>query len=888
MGISSPGIGSNIDVNGIITKLMAVEAAPINTLDKKTDSFKAKVSAFGALSGAIGTFQSSLTSLSSLDNFQALTSTSNDTSVLVGSATSKALPGTYRVNVTQVAQAQTLASGGYKSPTAAIGLGGSTTVTFALGTVSGGSFGLNGTTLGSGVLTGGITPGALTINNTAIATDGSTRSAKLLADAINAKSATTGVSAKAAATVTSATLFGAAGASTFGPIDTTGGGTYSLRVAGVEIANQGSGLAAGDGVTAASLDAILTGSNSVSRALADANITTSGSAADGTLQFTNADGSNIAITEAVSGTVTGGIGNAGAANTGSASTTASAISLVSANGAQITVGGTAPGAAGLAAGIGGAYLGTGFAQDATRNSGSIVIDSKNNTLKGIRDAINKGNFGVTASIVMDGSANPNHLVLTSSTGAASTMKISLAGEAGAPPDAALSSLLAYDPAGVQNLSQKASAQDTVLDVNGIAVTSSNTSISGAVEGVTLTIGKVGSANLVIAKDNSSLSNSINGFVKAYNDLNGQIKTLSGYDPETKTGGPLLGDSTAQTLQSQIRKQLSESITGLQGKLTTLSQVGIAFQKDGTLMVDGAKLQKAIDGNFNDIAALFAVVGNSSDGEIGFTSSTTATKPGNYAVNITTLASRGTLSSAAALPPTTVIAPGTSWTVALNDSNPSSAANSASVTIPAGSYTPAELAVLLQSSINGVSKFSEAGAAVSATVEPDGSLKVVSNRYGSKSNLAITDGGGSTVASLFGAATPSVGVDVAGTIGGFAAEGDGQSLTGSAGAATAGLKLDIKGDTLGARGDIGFSQGYAYQLNNLSATFLGSTGYIAGRTTGLNSSIKTIAKQRDDFSAKLVDIEARYRKQYTALDTAISSMSTTASFLTQQFAAMSKN
>ncbi|UUZ57315.1 hypothetical protein LP419_28895 [Massilia sp. H-1] len=55
------------------------------------------------------------------------------------------------------------------------------------------------------------------------------------------------------------------------------------------------------------------------------------------------------------------------------------------------------------------------------------MDASNNSLQGIRDAINKANVGVTATIVSDGSATPNHLVLTSTkTGAASSMKISVA------------------------------------------------------------------------------------------------------------------------------------------------------------------------------------------------------------------------------------------------------------------------------------------------------------------------------------------------------------------------------------------------------------------------------------------------------------------------------
>ncbi len=890
MGISSPGIGSGIDVNTIVSKLMAVESAPLNDFDKKSASYLAQVSAFGNLSGALGTFQGALSGLTSVSSFQSLVSTPSDSTVISATANSTAQAGNYRISINQLAQAQTLGSGGYKSTTAAIGLGAKTTINFALGTVSGGSFGLAGTALGASLSSGGLSTGSLSLNNTVIATDGTTRSARLLADAINAKSTTTGVSAKPSATLTSATLFGASGASSYGDVDTSAGGSYALSVGGVEIAAQASGVASGAGLTAAALDTALA-SGAISRALADANITVSGTAADGTLQFSNADGSNIAVTEVVTGSVTGGIDNSGTANVGSATTAVGSIALVSADGSPITVGGTNPAGAGFTAGTGGSYLGASFTADATRTSGNIVIDSSNNTLQGILEAINKGNFGVTASIVSDGStgtgATPNHLILTASaTGVSSTMKISLAGSGGNPPDPALEALLGYDPAGVQNLSQKAAAADTRATVNGIAVTSSGTSIGGAIAGVNISALKVGSSTLNVSKDSSTLTTSVNGFVKAFNELSGQITSLGGYNADTKSGGPLLGDTTLRNLQAGIRRQLSTSITGLRGtNLTNLSQIGISFQKDGSLTLDNAKLQKAVNNNFNDIAGLFAAVGRGTDPDVKFASSGTKTQAGDYALNITQLATQGKLQGTQVLPAETTIDADTTWSVTLNDTTPATLANTATISLPAGTYNPSQLATLLQSSINGVSAFANAGATVTATIGDDGKLKLESTRYGAKSNIHVANATGTDISTVFGSGSSVDGLDVAGTIGGYTATGDGQTLTGAAGAPVEGLKLTVTGDAIGNRGTFGFSQGYAYQLNALAATYLGAKGAITSRTTGLNSSVKDITKQRDAFSSRLTDIEARYRKQYTALDTSIASMNKTASFLTQQFAAL---
>ena len=885
--LSSPGIGNSIlDVNAIIDKLMKAESAPLASYDKKTASYQAKLSALGTLSGAVGAFQTSLSGLSNSNSFRAVSAMPADPLVFTATAGAKAVAGNYNINVSQLAQSQTLTSAGYASKISTIGSGAKTTISFQLGKVAGGTFGMNGTALSGATLQNGISNGSLSLNGTAIPTDSTTKSARALAEAINAKSSTTGVTATAQPAASSATLFAG-----YGNVATGADGTYALSVGGINIVTQGNGVAAGAGITGASLDTTLAGPNAISNALADANITVTGKAADGTLQFTRADGTNIQIEEVVTGDVKGGIGHASTAtNTGFNVNVASSITLSSTNGSPITVAGSNPAAAGLTAGAGGAYIGSGFTQDATQATGTVVIDSTNNSLQGIRDAINNAGLGVTASIVSDGSDKPHHLVLSSAkSGANSSMKISLSGSDGQPADSALSDLLSYDASGTQNLKQNSAAQNTMLSVNGIPITNSSNSIDSAIEGVTLNVLKVGSSSLSVSKDTSTVKTSVTAFVKAYNDLNASIAKMTSYNAETKQAGVMLGDSTTQSMQSQLRKQLSTSISGLAGNLKTLDQVGITFQKDGSLVLDSAVLDKAISANFSDVAGLFSALGKTTDSNVSFTSSTAATKPGTYALNITNMASQGTLNGALTLPASTTIASDTTWSVTLNDTEPAAAKNTATVTIPAGNYTPAQLAGLIQSSINGVKTFSENGGSVTASIDGSGRLVVASARYGSVSNLAVASVTGTGVESLIGAGvTPTKGTDVAGTIGGQPVVGSGQTLTGAPGSPADGLKVEVTGGGVGDRGTVSFSQGYAYQLNNLATSFLGTDGLITGRTKGINNSIKDVADQRQRFADKLDTIEARYRAQYSRLDVTLSKLTSTQTYLTQQLASIAAN
>ncbi len=668
MPIQSTGIGSGLDVTTLVSKLMQVESQPLTTLAKKEASYQAKLSAYGSLNGALGAFQTSLSSLTSPSTFQSLTASSGDATIVSATANSIATAGSYNVTVNKLAQGQRLSSPGQANTTNAIGSGTSTTISFQFGTIGG--------------------------------------------------------------TATS--------------------GTYPPA--------------------------------------------------------------------------------------------------------------------------------TTYTQDPNQTVGSITIDGTNNSLQGIRDAINAASMGVSASIVGDGSATPYHLVLNSSkTGVTSSLKISAA----VGGDAAVTSLLNYDPAGTQNFTEVSTAQNASLNVNGIDITSASNSVTSAVQGVALSLTKVGTTTVSVATNSSGIQTGIASFVKAYNDLNTTIKNLTSFDATSKKGGLLLGDSTTQSVQNQVRNTLSTAVNGLGGGLTTLSQIGVSFQKDGSLALDTSKLTTALSSNFSDVGGLFASMGKASDSLASIIGSSTATKAGSYALTISQIATQGGLNSTAT--PTSTIASGTSLSITLDGIN-------ASVPITSGaSYTAAQLATSIQSSINGTAAFSSAGSSVKVSVDASGFLVFQSNKYGSTSNFSMADGTGTSASSITGGAlTGTAGVDVAGTLNGITAIGSGQTLAGTTGSSAEGLKILIAGGSVGARGTVNFSRGYASQLSSLLGGFLGSTGTISSTTDGVNRSIKDIGKQRDALNNRLFDVEARYRAQFSALDKTVSSLNNTSNFLTQQLAALTSS
>lgn len=235
-------------------------------------------------------------------------------------------------------------------------------------------------------------------------------------------------------------------------------------------------------------------------------------------------------------------------------------------------------------------------------AGTKTVDiGTNNTLQGIRDAINAANIGVTANIVNDGGASPYRLTLSSNaTGLSNTMQISVTG------DTALSDLLNYDPNGVMNMTQTAAAQNASLTIDGVSVSKASNTVSDVIDGVTLTLLKqtTSAESIEIKRDTTAFQAAVESFAKTYSDLNKTITDLTAYNASTRKAAILQGDSVIRGIQTQLRSIIgAEVATG--GTLTTLSQIGVSTQKDGSLKVDTAKLTAAISSNFGDFSALLS-------------------------------------------------------------------------------------------------------------------------------------------------------------------------------------------------------------------------------------------------------------------------------------------
>ena len=197
---------------------------------------------------------------------------------------------------------------------------------------------------------------------------------------------------------------------------------------------------------------------------------------------------------------------------------------------------------------------------------------------------------------------------SSNTGAENGFRISVADDDGSDTDALGLSRIAFDPpsaTGQMALTQ--SATNAQATINGIAVTTAGNTLTGVVDGITFTLNKVTTTPTIVsvASDTAAVKNLMTGFVTAFNELASFLNSATRFDASTKSGALLQGDALTTGLQTQLRSLIGQP-GSTSSKFKTLSDIGIEFQKDGTLKVNDTKLAAAMT-NLSDLRSAMSTV-----------------------------------------------------------------------------------------------------------------------------------------------------------------------------------------------------------------------------------------------------------------------------------------
>jgi flagellar hook-associated protein 2 len=514
---------------------------------------------------------------------------------------------------------------------------------------------------------------------------------------------------------------------------------------------------------------------------------------------------------------------------------------------------------------------------------TLDIDSSNNTLQGIAQAINDADTGASAGIIDTG--NGYRLVLSSDkTGADNAVSIAVNDADGNNTDTSGLSQFAFDGV-TNNLTETVEAKDAVVQVNGISISRPTNSIENLIDGVSLEVSEAGVTSTVkVSQDLGKVADRVGAFVEKFNALQQTIKGLSGFNAETGQGGILAGDSAIRGIQNQMRQIMGRVLPGLENaSVRTLADVGITTNYEtGGLDFDRTKFTEKLQANPDDVTALFAEQGRASDEQIEFIRSNVNTEPGNYSVNISQLATQGSLSG-------TNVGAGDVTIGADNDelSFLVDGETSVSIQLTAGTYTREALAAEIQAQLNDSSALSATGRSVTAEFDATaGAFTFTSEAYGSESNVSLTSVDTNSAATLgLDVATGTAGEDVAGTINGQRATGEGQVLFVEGTGGAAGMQVKVTGGSVGNRGDINFIQGVGDRMVDLISGIVGLDGSLEAKTDGLQKDLERISEDRARLDLRIESYRERLVAQFSAADSLIAQLNSTQDYVSQQLAAL---
>jgi flagellar hook-associated protein 2 len=299
---------------------------------------------------------------------------------------------------------------------------------------------------------------------------------------------------------------------------------------------------------------------------------------------------------------------------------------------------------------------------------TVTLTEGNNTLNGLRDAINgTAGLGVTAAVVNMGKGDkPYQLVITAKdtgTGTGATkgevtivditnMAPDTHGVMQAGPSANSLGIAAGTvdslttptalTGGLKSSDSGAKAVDATFTLNGIPLTRTTNIVKDAADGMTFTLkqgGQTGTTTLTVAPDKAGATTAMQDVLAKYNQLVKDYKTAS---TSTKNAdgsinqAPLAGDASTRGLMANLQATLLGASAGLPSGSTykALSSLGITTQGDGTLGLNTITFQNAMGNDLTSVMNLFRFSGTSNNQVVTVKSGGAATVTGAVDFSIT--------------------------------------------------------------------------------------------------------------------------------------------------------------------------------------------------------------------------------------------------------------
>lgn len=492
----------------------------------------------------------------------------------------------------------------------------------------------------------------------------------------------------------------------------------------------------------------------------------------------------------------------------------------------------------------------------------VVTATASTTLSEMAQEINALDIGVTASIVSIDGTNSKLVMSSDNSGLANTFTTS-------STIAGLSS--------TSIVQQGADAQLTVGSGPGaLTITRATNTITDLVDGVTLDIKQTSATPVTITtgRDLDATVEKVSELVTAINSALSTLADYTRYDATSDTAGVLVGDAAARDLAFQLRSALSSVVNEQSGDYAVPSAIGISLNRSGTFDFNETKLREALEADWDAVAGLFTVSGSAVDSRLSYVSKGSSTVDGTYDVTVT---------QAAAQAETT----GSAFVTRPFDRTFDVTYGTTTTTVEIPGWASVNAAVDQINNDLDAAGISGVRASVEDLGGGDDGIKLATTAYGSAESFIVSGG------APFGLDGTYTGADVAGTIGGEAATGTGRLLVADAGDPT-GLMVKVTataaeisgaGGSL-SLGDVVISSGMMGALDGLLDEIEGAGGKIA-RARDLWQAQVDAAEDRIETLLDRIDRkEALLVKQFAALETAMSTLSSQAAWLAAQLGSTS--
>jgi flagellar hook-associated protein 2 len=254
----------------------------------------------------------------------------------------------------------------------------------------------------------------------------------------------------------------------------------------------------------------------------------------------------------------------------------------------------------------------------------LTIDSSNNSLDGVRLAINNSGANVQANFINDGSdTNPVKLVISGSqTGVDNAVSVS-----------ASNTLFGFGQTSSISFTETQAAQNASFNLDGVAVSKASNVVTDVIGGTTLTLESAGSGVITLSPDEDAIKEKVQNYVDGYNEIILHLSSELALVESTGETGVLFANFTIQNLQQTLRETVSDEVVGIDGSFNFLSQIGVRTQTDGTISIDDGALSTAIASDIGNVTQLFSSSGSTSDSSVTFVGFTDNTEPGGYQVRV---------------------------------------------------------------------------------------------------------------------------------------------------------------------------------------------------------------------------------------------------------------